>query len=40
VPKLQAAEAELFRQLARPSEAEIETQVRHAVFPLLAVIAG
>ncbi|MEY4512603.1 MAG: hypothetical protein RLZZ450_4725 [Pseudomonadota bacterium] len=40
VPKLQAAEAELFRQLARPSEAEIETQVRHAVFPLLAVVAG
>ena len=37
---LKVAERDLFIKLARPNEAECDNQILHAVFPLLAVIAG
>jgi superfamily II DNA or RNA helicase len=40
VARLQSVEAEKFLELARPSDADIENQIRHAVFPLFAAIAG
>jgi hypothetical protein len=40
ITRIGTVEAELIQQLARPTSIELETQVRHAVFPLLAVVAG
>jgi superfamily II DNA or RNA helicase len=37
---LRVAQEEVFVQLARPSEADVENQTRHAVHPLLAVIVA
>ncbi len=38
--RMLAVERELFTTLARPTEQEIATQIRHAIFPLIAVVAS
>ena len=40
VAHMQGAEQEQLIALARPSDAEIAQQIRHVVFPLLAVVVG
>jgi len=40
IARLQAVEQEELLALARPSEDEFTHQIRHVVFPLLAVVVG